>query len=150
MDRHMQTPAQTFARALRKFNNPLPLNILDALLGGLVVLVVCGALAAHAQQNPALTPPPGSIGENPRLNSPGNTPADPTLRHMTQQMALKRNSERQQQIISDTAHLLQLAQQLNDEVSKTNKNTLSISVVKKADEIEKLAKSIKDKMRDGS
>lgn len=150
----MQTPAQNFARILRKLHNPVSMHILDALLCGVVVLVVCGALAAHAQQSGGVGPPipsPGSIGDasGTRLNGP-NTPSDPTLRRMTQQMALKRNSERQQQIVADTAHLLQLAQQLNDEVSKSNKDQLSVSVVKKADEIEKLAKSIKEKMRDGS
>lgn len=71
------------------------------------------------------------------------------MRHMTEQMAMRRNTQRQQQIVSDTAHLLDLAQKLNDEVSKSTKDELSVSVVKEADEIEKLAKSIKGKMRDG-
>jgi hypothetical protein len=150
----MQTPAQTLIRTLRKLHNPLPLHILDALLCGLVGLAVCGGLAARGQQTGSIPPPlspPGSLGDagNPRGNGPGSA-SDPTLRHMTEQMALKRNTERQQQIVNDTAHLLQLAQQLNDEVAKTSKDQLSVSVVKKADEIEKLAKSIKDKMRDGS
>jgi len=115
---------------------------------------VCGSIAAHAQQSGTIPAPPpfggsASTGAEPRLNGPG-TPPDPTLRHMTEQMAVKRNNERQQRIVNDTAHLLQLAQQLNDEVSKTSKDQLSVSVVKKADEIEKLAKAIKEKMRDGS
>ena len=145
----MQTPAQTFVRILRKLHNSVSLHILDALLCGLVGLAVCGAIAAYAQQAPPMVPAqPGGL-PGPRLNGPGNE-SDPTLHHMTEQMALKRNAARQQQIVTDTAHLLQLAQQLNDEVAKTNKDTLSVSVVKKADEIEKLAKSIKEKMRDGS
>ena len=37
--------------------------------------------------------------------------------------------------------------ELKEEVSKSNKDTLSIDVVKKAAEIEKLAKSVKDRMR---
>ena len=82
--------------------------------------------------------------------NPNTSEQDPTLRRMNEQMSIKRNAQRQQQIVSDTAHLLQLAQQLNDAVSKSNKDELSVSVVKDADEIEKLAKSIKDKMRDGS
>jgi hypothetical protein len=67
---------------------------------------------------------------------------------MTEQMSLRRNAQRQQQILADTARLLQLAEKLNADVSKTDKNTLSVPVVKEADEIEKLAKAIKDKMRD--
>ena len=72
------------------------------------------------------------------------------MRRMTAQMAFRRNAERQKQIVAQTAHLLELAQKLNDEVSKSNKDELSVSVVKEAEEIEKLAKSIKDKMRDGT
>ncbi len=68
---------------------------------------------------------------------------------MSVQAANKRNIQRQQQIVDDTTKLLQLAQQLKDEVDKSSKNTLSVSVIKKADEIEKLAKTVKEKMREG-
>jgi ATP-dependent helicase/DNAse subunit B len=68
---------------------------------------------------------------------------------MVEAMSARRNAQRQQQIVDDTAKLLELAQKLNSEVSKSDKDTLSIPVVKEAEEIEKLAKSIKEKMRDG-
>jgi hypothetical protein len=110
-----------------------------------LVLLSCLPIAVQAQQTQNPTPPvPVIPGVNP--NAPEQ---DPAMHRMTEQMSIKRNAQRQQQIVSDTAHLLQLAQQLNDDVSKSNKNELSVSVVKDADEIEKLAKSIKDKMRDG-
>lgn len=63
------------------------------------------------------------------------------------QQAQRRNEQRQQDLVKDTDKLLTLAQQLKDEVGKSNKNELSLSVVKKAEEIEKLAKSVKDKMK---
>lgn len=123
------------------------MHLLDAFLRILVLLALSAAVAAHAQQIPTQSPQqPTMPGMSPNSNGPE---PDPSLRHMTEQMAIKRNSERQQQIVNDTAHLLQLAQELNGEVSKSNKDQLSVSVVKKADEIEKLAKTIKDKMRDG-
>lgn len=68
---------------------------------------------------------------------------------MAEQMAIARNAQRQKQIISESNRLLVLAQNLNADVNKSNKDELSISVVKEAEEIEKLAKSIKDKMRYG-
>ncbi len=71
-------------------------------------------------------------------------------RHLAEQQAHKRNAQRQEQIVADTAKLLALAQDLKAEVDKSNKNTLSVDVVKKAEEIEKLSKSIKERMRDGS
>lgn len=59
----------------------------------------------------------------------------------------KRNEERQQQLKADASRLLALAQELKAEVDKSSKDTLSVDVVKKADEIEKLAKSVKEKMK---
>jgi hypothetical protein len=61
--------------------------------------------------------------------------------------ALSPEQARQAQYVADSEKLYQLAQELKAEVAKTNKNTLSITVTKKAEEIEKLAKSMKDRMR---
>ena len=52
--------------------------------------------------------------------------------------------ERQKKLAADTDKLLALATDLKKEVDKTNKDILSIEVVKKADEIEKLARSMKN------
>jgi hypothetical protein len=49
--------------------------------------------------------------------------------------------------VADTDKLVQLANELHADVSKTDKNVLSVDVIKKADEIEKLAHSVKVKMR---
>jgi len=68
-------------------------------------------------------------------------------RHAMEQQAIKRNSQRQQDIVNDTAKLLDLAQQLKDEVDKSRKDQMSVSVIKKAEEIEKLAKAVKEKMK---
>ena len=63
---------------------------------------------------------------------------------------LKRlNSARQAAIKKDTDKLLQLATELKQSVDKSNEHTLSLDVVKKAEEIEKLAKSVKEKMKTG-
>lgn len=58
-----------------------------------------------------------------------------------------RNEDRQKRLVADTDKLLALATDLKTEVSKTNKDTMSIDVIKKADEIEKLAHSVKEKMK---
>src|SRR5271157_2462987 len=59
----------------------------------------------------------------------------------------KLNEQRQRDIKNDTDKLLQLATELKQYVDKTDKNTQSLDVVRKADEIEKLAKAVKDKMK---
>jgi hypothetical protein len=62
-------------------------------------------------------------------------------------MAKKLNHERQAQLQRDTDNLLKLATELKKYVDKSNENTLSLDVVKKAEEIEKLAHSVKEKMK---
>lgn len=58
-----------------------------------------------------------------------------------------RNIERQKQLVEDTQKLLALANELKVDVDKSSKDTLSIDVIKKADEIEKLAHNVKEKMK---
>ncbi len=62
-------------------------------------------------------------------------------------MAERRNTDRQRMLVADTDKLLMLAQQLKADVDKSNKDELSIDVVKRAEQIEKLARSVKEKMR---
>lgn len=57
------------------------------------------------------------------------------------------NVERKKQIGSDSARLLKLATELKSEVDKTTKDTLSLNVIRKADEIERLAHDVKEKMK---
>jgi nitric oxide reductase activation protein len=72
---------------------------------------------------------------------------DPVTHSIEERMAERRNSERQKMLVADTDKLLALAQQLKADVDKTDKDVLSIDVVKRAEQIEKLAKSVKEKMR---
>jgi len=62
-------------------------------------------------------------------------------------MAKKANQERQVQLQHDADSLLKLATELKQYVDKSNENTLSLDVIKKAGEIEKLAHSVKEKMK---
>jgi predicted TIM-barrel fold metal-dependent hydrolase len=56
--------------------------------------------------------------------------------------------ERQMALRHDTERLLSLAAELKQNVDKTSPNILSMDVIKKAQEIKKLAKSVKEKMRE--
>jgi hypothetical protein len=62
-------------------------------------------------------------------------------------IAKKANRDRQAQLQRDTESLLKLANELKQYVDKSNENTLSLDVVKKAEEIEKLAHSVREKMK---
>lgn len=76
-----------------------------------------------------------------------NEERDPSYARMQEQASKTRNSERQKRLVTDTETLLRLATELKQDVDKTDKNTLSMDVIKKAEEIEKLAHSVKERMR---
>ena len=57
------------------------------------------------------------------------------------------NHERQENLKRDTDKLLKLANELKEYVDKSNGDLLSVNVEKKAEEIEKLAHSVKEKMK---
>jgi hypothetical protein len=57
------------------------------------------------------------------------------------------NAERRKQLAEDSARLLKLATELKAEVDKTTKDMLSLTVIRKADEIERLAHNMKEKMK---
>jgi hypothetical protein len=63
-------------------------------------------------------------------------------------MLSRRNSPVKRQLQIDTAHLLQLTEELKDEVDKAGANTLSLAALRKADELQRLARTLKEKMKD--
>jgi len=72
---------------------------------------------------------------------------DPMAPHREQKQAEMRNVDRQKRLVADTDKLLELATDLKEQVGKSTKDTLSVDVIKKADEIEKLAHSVKERMK---
>ena len=56
------------------------------------------------------------------------------------------NAERQKALVSDTAKLLKLAQELNSEVAANSSNSLTADQIRKIANIEKLARNVKQKM----
>ena len=72
-----------------------------------------------------------------------------TWRHeQMQKLAKAQTAERRKQLKEDTEKLLKLATELKEQVDKSNEHVLSLEVVRKAEEIEKLAKHVKTNMRD--
>jgi hypothetical protein len=59
----------------------------------------------------------------------------------------KANEDRFRKLKEDTDKLVELSNELKVYVAKANEHTLSLDVIKKAEEIERLAKSVKDKMK---
>ena len=55
--------------------------------------------------------------------------------------------KRQAEIAADTEKLYRLAKELKVEMDKSTKDTLSLTVIRKAEEVEKLARSLKERMK---
>jgi hypothetical protein len=92
--------------------------------------------------------PPGQSPFPPPFPPPNRpSPEDEARARMQRELAKKANQEREAQLKRDTEQLLKLAKELKQYVDKTNADILSVDVVRKADEIEKLAHSVKEKMK---
>jgi hypothetical protein len=76
------------------------------------------------------------------------TRQDPAQKEMQDRMAREANKKRQQDIREQTDKLFQLATELKTAVDKSNENLLSLDVIRKAEEVEKLAKKVKEKMKE--
>ncbi len=86
-------------------------------------------------------------GMRPQFGRRGQNQVSPEEAQQQRDQAKARNKERQEKLKADTDKLLQLATELKQYVDKTNENILSIDVIKKTDEIERLAKSVREKMK---
>jgi len=110
----------------------------------LISLFLCllVALSLPVQLSSQQPPLPPEI-RNPRPDEP-NTNIPPNIQR---DMQKKANEQRQAELKRDTDRLLKLSTELKEYVDKSNENVLSLDVIKKAEEIEKLAHSVKSKMR---
>jgi hypothetical protein len=104
-----------------------------------LLLTFSGAGASQAIRPPAVPARADS--------SPVTTEPDEGQRRLAHEMAKKANLERQAQLKSDTDKLFKLSQELKEYVDQSNENVLSLNVLRKAEAIEKLARSVKDKMK---
>lgn len=107
-------------------------------LSGIFMAAALGfpASAQNAPQSQASAAPPPAASTATDAKKTSPAPAS----------AVVATDPRQAQIIADSQKLLKLSQELKAEVAKSNKDTLSIAVIKKAEEVEKLAKTLKEEM----
>lgn len=108
-------------------------------------LAAVAALACAAQT----APNPCKPIQPPVLTDPPDASRQTEMREQQtpQKSYAAASEERKKQIGEDSARLLQLAAELKSEVDKTTKDTLSLGVIRKADEIENLARSVREKMK---
>lgn len=103
------------------------------------VLTLCLLSFAQSGRLPRTSP-----GEPPPFPGPSSpTPEDSDVR---KRAARERSKERYAQLKRDTDQLLTLATELKKSVDASHEQTLSLEVIHKAEQIEKLAKSVRQKM----
>ncbi len=90
--------------------------------------------------------PANPPGESP-ASQPAATTAAPSPAVLVPPPANADGDAARQQINDECVNLLKLANDLKAAVDKSNKDTLSVIVVRKANEIETLAHQVKDEMR---
>lgn len=72
------------------------------------------------------------------------TQPDPAMVHKMQEQQMKKRFEEMKR---DSQKLLELATELKQYVDKSGENVLSLEVIRKADEMERLARQVKKNMR---
>ena len=103
-----------------------------------VALVTAGSVRMSGGQ----ILPPQSL---PWANQMPNMSQPEIIRHMEQQRM--RITERQKRLVADTEKLVALTTALKEQVDESNKDILSLDMIKKAEEIEKLAHSVKERIK---
>lgn len=124
----------------------------------IATLVTVFCASAFAQQPTSATPTPAT--QSPATQATTDSPAADSSAAVSQVAAVPANDrtpeqrrqdaalqERKNQLAVDTAKLLQLANELKAEMDKSSKDTLSLGVIKKADEVEKLARKVRAEMK---
>ena len=115
----------------------------------LVMGAATGLASAQIGAGPILNTGQGTGRSGmPPMDGRGQPPPglDPMPR-MEEQQARSRNGERQKKLVADTDRLLALVEDLKHQIEQADKDGQPADITKKAEEIEKLAKSVKDRMR---
>ena len=101
----------------------------------IAVLLAAGAL------------PCGQSQQSLSQSGPQQNPAAPKTADSTQVPAQTPANDQELRAAKESADLLKLATDLKAEVNKSTKDTLSLAVIRKADEIERMARGMKDRYR---
>lgn len=91
--------------------------------------------------------PPASAQKPLRNNPAEPEPQTEGEQEMHRKMLIEQQKKRAEEMRRDSQKLLELATELKQYVDKSGENILSLEVVRKADQMEKLARHVKENMR---
>jgi hypothetical protein len=110
----------------------------------MLAIMVTGAVIAQDRPVP---PTPTGPRSDPQFGTRRNNELTEAEARMERERDKRINQMRHESLKEDTDKLLELATELKKHVDNSNENLLSMEVVRKAEEIERLAKKVKDKMK---
>ncbi len=121
---------------------------------GAVVVLMLGAgprtsPVAAQQQQPGGIPPlsqPTGVPHVPGMGTADSAP-DPMRESAHAAMLRQANEQRHKRMLDDANKMVQLSNELKADVEKTQKDELSVEVLKKAAEVEKLAHDVQQRMK---
>jgi hypothetical protein len=102
------------------------------------------------QPTPSAEPAPQAAEQQEVTHPEAAQPAPPTVQAQRKPapMLPPSSDPAQRQMEKDTDQLLELSEDLKAEVDRAGSNTLSLAAVRKAEEIQRLVKSLKEQMRE--
>jgi translation initiation factor 1 (eIF-1/SUI1) len=115
-----------------------------------LLLIVAARLAAQSSTTDMQNMPMPQNQQTqgmPPLGSSHHGEEDESTIHMEQEHARLEANDRQKHLLEDTARLVQLSNQLQAEVAKSGKFVTSVTAIQEAADIEKLAHSIRDRLK---
>lgn len=110
---------------------------------GVVEAQHTGPPKAPTTMQPGTTQP----GALPTTMDQPNVIVDPMRAHMDEERMKAMNDDRHKRLAADVERLLALSNELKSDVDKANKDELSVEVIRKAAEIEKLAHDVQSRMK---
>ena len=116
-------------------------------VGFVVTAFLCFAPAKARQTSTTRQSPAQQPTNSPMQDVNKYDPEASVHQKFEEQAAKARNSERFKRIQSDTEKLLKLSTELKEDVDKSTKDELSLDVIRKAAEVEKLAHDVKERMK---
>ena len=112
-----------------------------------VLFAVIAGLSSWPSAQVQQPPPPHRHDPSQSQNWPADQPPDPNVTEAQKRAQKELGKQRYKDIQKDSDRLLTLATQLKKQVDTAGEHTLSLDVIKKAEEIEKLAKDVRNKMK---
>jgi hypothetical protein len=125
------------------------MRVLRGAVIGVALVTGASGMVCEGQMSQQPVPSSGRISTGlPSIDGRKPGEPDPVSPAIIEQQARTRNNDRQKKMVQDTNRLVSLATDLKEQVGKSAKDTTAGDAAKKAEEIEKLAKSVRDRMKD--